>query len=150
MFSPVHVHHAVGAGIPGLVQHVDVRQPLRRVRHRKFPRIRVHSRDAHRQTVDVRLLVRRLLALGSELACPREQWQLAPKLIALFTKPSHDAGIIQRSIIKFALAAPAGDKNTATFLAKLRDDPKQAERVKDLEQLLELEKPKPADAAPKK
>jgi hypothetical protein len=78
-----------------------------------------------------------------------EQWQMAPKLIGLFNKPTHDAGIIQRSIIKFALAAPASDMNTAAFLTKLRADAKQAERVKDLEQLLELEKPRPAETAPK-
>jgi hypothetical protein len=74
-----------------------------------------------------------------------EQWSFAPKLVALFDKPSHEIPIVQRSIIKFALAAPASDKACAAFLARMRADEKQKERVRDLEQLLELEKPRPAD-----
>jgi hypothetical protein len=76
------------------------------------------------------------------------QWELAPKVLALFDRSSHDIPIVQRSIIKYALAAPADEKNSAEFLKRMRADAKQAERVKDLEQLLELEKPRPA--APKK
>jgi len=74
-----------------------------------------------------------------------EQWDLAPRLIGLFDKPTHDASIIQRSIIKYALSAPATSKECTAFLAKLRADEKQAERVRDLEQLLELEKPRPVE-----
>src|SRR5436309_15975754 len=33
MLAAIHVDHAMRAGVPGLVQDVDVRQPLRRVRH---------------------------------------------------------------------------------------------------------------------
>jgi len=76
------------------------------------------------------------------------QWDLAPRVIGLFDKPTHDVSIIQRSIIKYALSAPADNKACAEFLTRMRADPKQAERVRDLEQLLELEKPKPAE--PKK
>jgi hypothetical protein len=75
-----------------------------------------------------------------------QQWDQAPQIIALFDRPSHDVSIIQRSIIKYALSAPADNKACATFLARMRTDEKQAERVKDLEQLLELEKPRPADS----
>lgn len=80
------------------------------------------------------------------------QWDLAAEVLALFDKPSHDIPIVQRSLIKFALSAPATNKSSAAFLARMRSDEKQAERVKDLEQLLELEKPKPMDpvAVPKK
>jgi len=74
-----------------------------------------------------------------------ERWDLAPKVVGLFEKPSHEASIIQRSIIKYALSAPANNEVCAKFVAKLRADEKQAERVRDLEQLLELEKPRPAD-----
>ena len=73
-----------------------------------------------------------------------EQWDKAGKVIGLFDKPTHDVSIIQRSIIKFALAAPPSHKESAAFLARMRADEKQAERVRDLEQLLELEKPRPA------
>jgi hypothetical protein len=76
------------------------------------------------------------------------QWDLAPTVLALFDKPSHDIPIVQRSIIKFALAAPADKKACGEFLTRMRADAKQAERVRDLEQLLELEKPRPAE--PKK
>jgi hypothetical protein len=80
-----------------------------------------------------------------------EQWDKAGKLIGLFDKPTHEVSIIQRSIIKFALAAPPTNKECAAFLVRLRADEKQAERVRDLEQLLELEKPRPAPKAePKK
>jgi hypothetical protein len=74
-----------------------------------------------------------------------QQWDLAAQILDLFDRPTHDVSIIQRSIIKYALSAPADNKTCAAFLARMRADPKQAERVKDLEQLLELEKPKPAD-----
>jgi hypothetical protein len=77
-----------------------------------------------------------------------QQWDLAGQVIPLFDRPTHDVSIIQRSIIKFALSAPADNKVSADFLARMRADPKQAERVRDLEQLLELEKPRPAE--PKK
>jgi len=73
-----------------------------------------------------------------------QQWELAPKVVELFDRPSHDVSIIQRSIIKYALCAPAENKECAAFLTRMRADEKQAERVRDLEQLLELEKPKPA------
>jgi hypothetical protein len=74
-----------------------------------------------------------------------QQWDLAPLVIGLFDKPTHDVSIIQRSIIKYALSAPADNKVCAAFLTKMRADEKQAERVRDLEQLLELEKPKPVE-----
>jgi hypothetical protein len=79
-----------------------------------------------------------------------QQWDLAPKLIELFDKPSHEVSIIQRSIIKYALTAPADNKTCADFLTRLRADEKQAERVRDLEQLLELEKPRPVEPKTKK
>ncbi|WP_020469254.1 hypothetical protein [Zavarzinella formosa] len=78
-----------------------------------------------------------------------QRWEMASELIDLFGKSSHDIPIIQRSIIKFALTAPADNKVTGEFLKKLRADASQSERVKDLEQLLELEKPRPAQPAAK-
>lgn len=80
------------------------------------------------------------------------QWALAPTVIGLFDRPTHDIPIVQRSIIKYALAAPTTDKTCAAFLTRMRADEKHADRVKDLEQLLELEKPRPVEpaAAPKK
>jgi hypothetical protein len=79
-----------------------------------------------------------------------ERWDQAAKLVELFDKPTHDIPIIQRSIIKFALAAPATDKTCAAFLEKMKADPKQSERLRDLQELLELEKPRPAEAKQQK
>ena len=79
-----------------------------------------------------------------------QQWDMAGKLVGLFDKPSHDVSIIQRSIIKYALSAPPTNKPCADFLVRMRADSKQAERVRDLEQLLELEKPRPAKPAESK
>jgi hypothetical protein len=73
------------------------------------------------------------------------QWELAPKILPLFDKKSHDIPIVHRSIIKFALAAPVENKDCSGFIARMRADEKQAERVRDLEQLLELEKPRPVE-----
>jgi hypothetical protein len=76
-----------------------------------------------------------------------EQWEYTTKILALFDRPTHDIPIVQRSIIKYALQAPANDNNKAAteFLKRMRADEKQAERVKDLEALLELEKPRPPE-----
>jgi hypothetical protein len=73
------------------------------------------------------------------------QWDLAPKVLDLFDKPTHDIPIVQRSIIKYALAGSEPSKECAAFIARIKKDEKQAERVHDLEQLLELEKPRPAE-----
>src|SRR5688572_13004369 len=72
---PVHVHHAVRARIAGLMEHIDVRQPLRGVRHRELPRVRIHARHAHRQTRGVGLVL--LQPLAHELLRPRQQRKLA-------------------------------------------------------------------------
>lgn len=77
-----------------------------------------------------------------------EQWQLADKLIGLAKKPTHEAAIIQRSIIKYALSAPTTNKACAEYLAQLQKDEKQAERIRDIRELLELEKPRPSSPAP--
>lgn len=76
------------------------------------------------------------------------QWDLAPKVLALFDKETHDIPIVQRSIIKFALAGQEHNKECAAFIARMKKDEKQSERVHDLEQLLELEKPRPTPKVP--
>src|SRR5436190_16817605 len=45
----IHVHDAMVPGVAGLMQKINLRQTLRRVRHREFPWIRVHSWHAHGQ-----------------------------------------------------------------------------------------------------
>lgn len=78
------------------------------------------------------------------------QWELAPKVLGLFDKETHDIPIVQRSIIKFALAGQEHNKECAAFIVRMKAGEKQSERVRDLEQLLELEKPRTGTApAPK-
>jgi hypothetical protein len=76
------------------------------------------------------------------------QWELSPKVLGLFEKSTHDIPIVQRSIIKFALAGQEHSKECAGFITRMKADEKQAERVRDLEQLLELEKPRPTPKGP--
>jgi hypothetical protein len=78
------------------------------------------------------------------------RWEKAAQLIALFDKPTHNSSIVQRSIIKFALCASAEKKDPAVdaFLVKIKNDPEQADRLKDLVELIELEKPRPVEKKP--
>ena len=48
------------------------------------------------------------------------QWDLSPRVLALFNKSTHQIPIVQRSIIKFALAAPATNKECKAFIARMR------------------------------
>ncbi len=67
----VHVDYAVGASVPGLVQHVDVREPPRRVGHGKLPGVRVHARHTHGQACGIRFIPR--ISPGQQLSCPGQQ-----------------------------------------------------------------------------
>jgi hypothetical protein len=73
-----------------------------------------------------------------------ERWEFVGTLVDLFDKPTHNSSIVQRSIIKFALCAPVGNAKATQFIAKLEKDADQADRLKDLRDLIELEKPRPA------
>jgi hypothetical protein len=55
--------------------------------------------------------------------------------------------IVKRAIIRFALSAPADNATAAAFLKERRAD--HPERVRDIEKLLELERPA-AKSEPKK
>jgi hypothetical protein len=74
------------------------------------------------------------------------RWELTDKIVSLYGQKSHNIPIVKRAIIRFALSAPADNAVAAAFLKERRaEDP---ERVKDIEQLLELERP--AKSEPKK
>jgi hypothetical protein len=75
MRTAVHVDDTMRACVARFVQHVDMRQTLRRVGHRKLPRIGIDAGDAHRQAGGIGLL--RLVPPGPEVARPRQQRQLA-------------------------------------------------------------------------
>jgi acetyl esterase/lipase len=64
------------------------------------------------------------------------RWELTEKIISLYGLKSHDAPIIRRSIIRFALCAPADNKAAAEFIKARRAE--NPERVEDIENLLVL------------
>ncbi len=84
------------------------------------------------------------LLLNSELADlaidelrQRKQWHLAETIIGLWDK--HNETMIRRAILRFALSSPLGNKKVEEFLKEQRQ--KDPERVKDVEELLNLEVP---------
>lgn len=67
-----------------------------------------------------------------------KRWELTDTILALFDQNSHDAPIIRRAILRFALQAPAGKyPKAAEFVAAQRK--RDLEWVKDVEELLQLE-----------
>ncbi len=74
------------------------------------------------------------------------RWELTDKIISLYGQKSHSIPIVKRAIIRFALCAPTDNPTAAKFLKERRaEDP---DRVKEIEQLLELERT-PVKPAPK-
>lgn len=71
------------------------------------------------------------------------RWELTEKVISYYGTKSHNIPIVKRAVIRFALCAPADNAAAAAFLKLRRAE--EPERVRDIEQLLELEKtpPKP-------
>lgn len=66
------------------------------------------------------------------------QWQTADRVFDLFERPSHQIPIVKRSIIKYALSCPSDNERAAALVEQARaDDP---ERVRDIEELLRLER----------
>jgi hypothetical protein len=68
------------------------------------------------------------------------RWEVADEVLSLANKKSHDVPIIKRAILRYALACP--DKKCAAYVEAMRK--KDAEMVKDVEELLKLESPPPA------
>jgi hypothetical protein len=71
------------------------------------------------------------------------RWELTGRILGYYGTKSHSIPIVKRAIIRFALCAPADNAVAAAFLKQRRAE--EPERVRDIEQLLELEKapPKP-------
>lgn len=66
------------------------------------------------------------------------RWELTDKIISLYGQKSHTIPIVKRSIVRFALSVPTDNAKAQAFLKERRaEDP---ERVKEIEQLLELER----------
>ena len=75
-----------------------------------------------------------------------QQWQLTDKVLGLYDKETHNAPIVKRAIIRFALCVPPQNKKAAEFVAKMRE--LDNERVRDIEELLKLEQAPPAKNNP--
>jgi len=70
-----------------------------------------------------------------------KRWELTQRVLSLYGKKSHLVPIVKRSIIRFALDAPKTDMLAAEFVKERRAE--DAERVMEIEQLLELERTPP-------
>lgn len=97
-----------------------------------------------------------LLAQGDIADLPIEdlrrwqRWEMTDKVLELYGQKSHNIPIVKRAIIRFALCAPNNPKAAEFIKQRRAEDP---ERVKDIENLLELEKPiapEPKKVEPKK
>lgn len=98
----------------------------------------------HDQVVDALQL---LLSQGDIADLPIDdlrrwgRWEMTDKIISLYGEKSHNIPIVKRSIIRFALCAPKDNVKAQAFLKERRAE--DADRVKEIEQLLELEKAPP-------
>jgi hypothetical protein len=68
------------------------------------------------------------------------EWSLTEKVLSYFSAESHDVSIVKRAIIKYALRCP--EPAARAFIAEQRK--LQPERVREIEELLELEVPTPS------
>src|SRR5262249_21501202 len=67
-----------------------------------------------------------------------QYWDLTPQVLALYNKKSHDAPIMRRAIVRYALSCPRVE--AARFVMEVRKlDP---EMVKDVEEMLQFDKTK--------
>ena len=69
-----------------------------------------------------------------------KQWQLEDEVLALFGKESHNAPIVHRAILRYALTCPG--KKSAAFIKEQRQ--RNPDRVRDVEELLQFDQPAPA------
>lgn len=76
------------------------------------------------------------------------QWGVADKVLDLYGRESHNVPIIRRSVLRYALSCPAGNKKVDAFLADRRKD--SAKLVEEVQEILNLEAPKPPATTTKK
>jgi hypothetical protein len=74
-----------------------------------------------------------------------QQWQMADKVLDLFGKKSHDVPVIKRAILRYALQCPL--PRAVRFVEEQRR--RDAEWVRDTEELLKLESPAPTPPSTK-
>jgi hypothetical protein len=67
-----------------------------------------------------------------------QRWEMTDKVLELYGQKSHNIPIVKRAIIRYALCVPNNPKAAEFIKQRRAEDP---EKVKDIENLLELEKP---------
>jgi hypothetical protein len=73
-------------------------------------------------------------------------WDAADKVLDVYNRESHSASIIRRAILRYALnCPPTANPRVAPFLAERRKD--SAKLLEEVQELLNLEAPKPATSA---
>ena len=68
-----------------------------------------------------------------------KRWEVLDQVLALSTKSSHQIPIIRRAVLRFALTCEKDQPKAAAFAKAMRE--KDADWVKDVEELLKLENP---------
>jgi hypothetical protein len=76
------------------------------------------------------------------------RWEVSDKVLGLYGLESHNVPIIRRSILRYALSCPPGKAKVDAFLAERRKD--SAKLVEEVQEILNLEAPKPAATTSKK
>jgi hypothetical protein len=68
-------------------------------------------------------------------------WEYTGRILGLYGRKGFDAPIVKRSILRFALSCPAGNKPSEEFVAaRKKEDPQYVDEVSEL---LRLESPRP-------
>jgi hypothetical protein len=76
------------------------------------------------------------------------RWEVADRVLGLWGRESHNVPIIRRSVLRYALTCPSGNKTVDAFLAERRKD--SAKLLDEVQEILNLEAPKPTALAPPK
>jgi hypothetical protein len=72
-----------------------------------------------------------------------ECWGVTDRVLGIYGRESHNAPIIRRAILRYALSCPpTASPKAATFLAERRRD--SAKQLEEVQEILNLEAPKPA------
>jgi len=73
-------------------------------------------------------------------------WEVADKVLELYSRESHNRPIIRRYILRYALSAPSSaSPRVAQFLAERKKD--SAKLLEEVQEILNLESPKPTAAS---
>jgi hypothetical protein len=72
-----------------------------------------------------------------------QRWEMTDQVLDLFNQKSHQIPVVKRAILRFALASPAA--SAAKFVQAQRQ--RDADWVKDTEEILKLEEPAPSASA---